>query len=185
MYRLEHFGHVLAIAFSVSAIFYYVDFREQAIQRFGSALSALKVATNMAEQAAKDAILNHIRADRPGEMFRLSARTKEETEALAIRKSKQDAEMARWAFLGLVGSMISYSHVATHSFAALSTSASLGFLIYAGFDPEAHFSLTGIISVLALSFASIIWNLGFYGYMLPKLTKAISRPSGQDTQPAA
>jgi hypothetical protein len=179
MFKIEDFGHVLAIAFSVSAIFYFVDFRERAIESFEEALVALRSARLSAEQKFKDAVGEQIGADR-GRMFSLAPRTEEVKKRLAVLEQRQRSATVRWGLLGFLASIIAYSHITTNFLAVLSTGISLGSLIYSGFHPHDCYGWTTITLILVLSFLSIVWNVGLYLILMPKLTKGLASPSISD-----
>jgi hypothetical protein len=169
MYQIEHFGHVFAIAFGLSAIFYYIELREVAEERIKETLEVLAGSLGFAEQAVKDKIRQLLYASFSEGMLSLKPRSKELKEKLEKLRLEQKHVTWRYHLLDLASIMIVFSHFATHAFAILSTAVSLGALIHAGFDPEYKFGLWSIITMLILSFASIIWSLSFYVVVLPIL----------------
>ncbi|MFH0299810.1 hypothetical protein AAFX91_21765 [Bradyrhizobium sp. 31Argb] len=175
MYRIEHFAPVFEIAFTLSALFYYVELREVAVERLRDALDTIAAAQTSAEQAIKDRIRDLIKTDiPPGGMLSLSSRTKEVDAKLSDLESEKERVMLQWIFLRWASRMIAYCNLTTHALAVLSTVVSLGALVYSGFDPHRDFGWQDITILLAMSYASITWNLLFYMLALPGLNRALA-----------
>ena len=147
-FAIEDFGHVLAIAFTLSAIFYYVELRELAIERLKQTLDAFETAIGRAE-----------------EKLNISSLT------------------TKWLLRRSTSGAISSVKVYTHVLVVLSTSVSLGSLIYSGFHPHEKYGGGAITFILLLSFLSIIWNLVLYFLLLPKLTRVAASLSRSDHTP--
>jgi hypothetical protein len=174
---IEHFSDLLAIAFSVGAIFYYIDLREIAEKRRKAALMIHDAAQRTANLEIGRAILDKITSDmqtarKRGESW-LTART---PPATAQQRNAMNAGLNK----GLLSdfskaSVISLSYL-THAFAVLSTATSLGTLLFSAYYPDKReLDCKWMTVILVASYASIIWNLLFYFIYIPAVTSLIRR----------
>jgi hypothetical protein len=180
MLRIEHFGHVLEIAFSVSAIFYYFELRELAEDRLRRAIDAYQSAVALATEQFKGTIPEGVRASAKNPYGGL----------LAIRRDplwlqREKAQIQARGDKALTSSLIDSSVLMilrwtpylTSTLVVISTTCSLGALIYSGFNPDLEIGWKLMTLVLVLSYSSISWNLIFYVLLLPLLLKG--RPTLQ------
>jgi hypothetical protein len=180
MFRIENFGHVLAIAFGLSAVFYYIELREVAEERIKQALKTYEDAQRTADRTFLDAAFDQIKADmnRPN-WLTLAPRPKQTEQKLDDLERVKIQALFQSLQFWLVLKFLRYSHAATRILTLLSTTVSLGSLVYSGFYPDEYFGWRYITLILLVSFSSIGWYLCLYLVAVPMLIKAvIVQPSG-------
>jgi len=77
------------------------------------------------------------------------------------------------SFATISRALLSHSDFLTTLLVVLSTTSSLGALIFAGYNPELKIRCILMTGILALSFASISWNILFYVVLIPTLVNRI------------
>jgi hypothetical protein len=175
--EIERFGHPLAIAFTLSALFYYVELRKEA-SKWTS-----KVLENHREELAKNrerlssVILGVPDARWPRLITALKAKVAERKSRRIFLAEDFDVvlllgSIALW--LGIFKFRILGTRVSVHTNAWTSTIVSLGALIYAGYVPG-EISCGIMTLILVLSFYSIAWNLWIFFVYLPILDFLIRR----------
>jgi hypothetical protein len=165
--EIERFDSPLDIAFSLSAVFYYLELRSIARERTQAALVghelALRTEIGRFISAVVDAVINM-------------------ASSLIYSGNFYDnflSNFGRLAWLGLkigilfvLRGILKLSSVLVHVFALLSSVVSLGTLIYSGYyKNEIDCRLMTVI--LCLSFTSIFWNILVYFIYIPLATRLL------------
>lgn len=173
---IEHFGHVLAIAFSVSAILYYIELRELITKRREEAVAIHEAAQNAANKEWADAFLQKTKQDmdnaRAANRSWILTPTSKSSEQELKTESKV---LSKMLLLHYSGAILKAFPFITTAFVLLSTGTSLGALLVAGYDPDAHLGCRHMTVILFISFASIIWNVLVYWIYIPRITSWIGR----------
>lgn len=175
-YKIEDFGHVFAIAFGLSAIFYYAELSEATYRRWTRVLLLLADADKTASDARKLEIMEQVKIDMAGGLLRWGPLPTELRERLTkSRNALKKAKIRSYLISALIYAVF-LSHIFTHILAWISALVSLVALLHSGFHPNMEFSARGITALLLLSFASIVWTFGFYGILLPIVTALVADP---------
>lgn len=183
MLSIEHFGHVLAIAFSVSAIFYYVELRELAEDRLRRAIDAYQSAVALADDQFKETILEDFEASTMHPHGGILA-LRPDPPWLAKKKATIQERGNKALTSSLIDSsllmILRWTPYLTSTLVVISTTCSLGALIYSGFNPDLEIGWKLMTLVLVLSYSSISWNLIFYVLLLPLLLKGRPTPQSRN-----
>lgn len=173
---IEHFGHVLAIAFSVSAILYYIELRELIAKRREEAVAVHEAAQNAATKEWAGAFLRKTKQDMDNARATNRPWILTPTSELSKQELKTESNvLSRMLLLHYSGAILKTFPFITTALVLLSTTTSLGALLVAGYYPEATLGCGYMTVILAISFASIIWNILVYWIYVPKITSWIGR----------
>jgi hypothetical protein len=174
MFMIEHFGHALEIAFTLSALFYYQELRDLAEDRLRRTIDAYQSGMTSAVDQYKKTIVESVQASARHPRGGILAIARD-PEWLAKEKEKIDRRRDK-----ALGSSVIHSYVLvalhlssylTTILVAISTTCSLGALIYSGYNPNLDIGWKLMTLILILSYSSISWNLFFYVLLLPRLLK--------------
>jgi hypothetical protein len=197
MCNIEHFGHLLAIAFSVSAIFYYVDMRKTVERSLKDALTVHDTALRKTDSDWRAGFLNEIFAtayekDVNGELRRVPGGP------LSFRRPSNEAKKreAQWhyyltsavaynSYVKFSRAVLARSLLVTNVLVVISTASSMSALIVSGYYPELKIGCGWATVILVLSYVSITWNILFFLFLIPKLVKRIERRVRPDPQAPA
>lgn len=168
MCKVENFGHLLAIAFSLSAIFYYLEMRSLAEDRLKT--------TSAIHDAAKRSAYKRLSAALRLMIWPFSFDV-EETE-------NSDGRVVK-PFIVTIIVFISKGAIyiggkLTVLFVVTSTFSSLGGLIYAGYYPDSRIGCGWMTTILVVSYISIIWNLLVYVLYIPAANHIIRHSAFAD-----
>jgi hypothetical protein len=181
-YKPEDFGHVFAIAFGLSAIFYYAELSEVAYKRWTKVLLLLADADKTLTEIRKREIMKQIEADFAGGMFRiLKPLPMHLQQEIARSRKTMNTATLKSALLSFLYYFVFVSHLLTHLLAWISAFVSLVVLLNSGFHPNKEFGLSAMVAFLLLSFSSIIWTLGFYGIFLPIIMAVVVKDPPSET----
>ncbi|WP_128931937.1 hypothetical protein [Bradyrhizobium zhanjiangense] len=173
---IEHFGHVLAIAFSVSAILYYIELRELITKRREEAVAIHEAARKAANKEWADELVQNIRKDmdnaRAANRPWMLTPTREPSEEELKNESRL---LSRMLLLDYSGTLLRAFPFITTALVFLSTATSLGALLVAGYYPEAQPGCSYMTFILAISFASIVWNVLVYWIYIPKISSWVAK----------
>jgi hypothetical protein len=81
----------------------------------------------------------------------------------------------RLVFIGSSSLAIKILLGLTHIFVAISTTASLGSLLYSGFHPGEEIGCGWMITLLAMPYISIFWTLTIYLVYIPFIGRVVRR----------
>jgi hypothetical protein len=176
MYKIEDFGHALAIAFGLSAAFYYIELREIAEDRLKGVFAKLVQAHQIADKEYRDAIYAELKAQMSGSnWWTFRKKSQKERDILEAYKHATALEKRRFSLLQFATMAVLFSHEMTGIVTLTSTAVSLGSLIYSGYCPDETFGWKFITFILFLSFLAIIWYICFYVIAIPRLSDAVER----------
>ncbi len=164
------------LKFSVStAVFYYLELQDLAKKRTRVILLIHELARRKATRKIGDIIIGELknfwkriqltggilslRDARPGEKFRF----------------KRIGWFNRLLFVVTSSFVIKRFARLTHIFVAISTTTSLGSLLYAGFNPGTKIGCGWMITLLAMSYISVFWTLTIYLFYIPLVGRAVRR----------
>ena len=172
MCLIEDFGHPLEIAFSLSAVFYYVEMRATADERVRAALATHEAAERTAQREYRGVLRDTLKTEITREtVLGLPRRAIPFLTSNALRREL--ASMTALVLLPASRRMVMASRYLTPVFAFLSTAFSLGPLLFAGFQP--HYEIDGrwMALILFVAYLSILWNIAIYAIYIPRLAQTI------------
>jgi hypothetical protein len=168
--EIERFGHPLAIAFTLSALFYYVEMRKVANDRIRKVMEIHRVALNNNRQKLSNIVTGGSDASLSKTIVDITRiiRQKRSRERFLAEDLSVFLLLEMTVLLWFFRYSIARINISVHIFAWTSTIVSLGALIYAGYiDGKLNCGIMTLI--LIISFYSVVWNIWIYFGYIPAI----------------